>query len=77
MSLYRIAFCGEMLVDAPNVAQAAKVARGYKVIGAAIGSQSGMKERDSIRYERYKVEKITLGPPRRVPTSTSGQREEK
>ena len=53
MPVYRIKFVGEAVVEAPNVAKAAKLAEEYRIIGTSLGGRWDRNNRDPWRYEKH------------------------
>jgi hypothetical protein len=64
---YVVYFTGCVHIEAENVAQAAKHAKKYRMIGRAVGAGRSTKDRDPIRYERGEVT-LKMGQPLRVVT---------
>jgi len=63
---YKVPFTGFFIIDAPNVAQAAKQAKKYRVIGRALVASRGLHDRDATVCERGDVT-LKIGVPTRLP----------
>ena len=65
MPKYRVRFSGEAIIEAPNVAKAAQLAKRVTVIGSAVGSRWDRHDTNYWRYET-KTEGITMTLPQRI-----------
>ena len=62
MPRYIVPFSGHVVIEAENVAQAARHAAKYKMIGRAAGAHRSIHERDVTLYERGEVI-LNMGKP--------------